>query len=239
MRSTLSSCTGKGSPSPHDGCSKCGGAHFQRDSMHAKAQASNRLAKANRASHAPRVSPHSQAKAREKKTRENPKENLKEPKVRAKGVHKGKASKAGPSGLENSKSETSSDIQESAQTCFMMDGVLTNGMRTRMRDIHVGERGSEGAGEGQPEKLRKTVRFEQDAPNASASSDPTVALKYPASGETQDRPGPYSCRSRAMLMTTYQFLRWMHSMRWMDEKALHRRSVGMVSRRRCRRSQEK
>ena len=73
----------------------------------------------------------------------------------------------------------------------------------RMRDIHVGERGSEGAGDGQPEKLRKTVRFEQDAPNASASSDPTVALEYPASDETQDRPGPYSCRSRAMLMTTY------------------------------------
>ena len=44
------------------------------------------------------------------------------------------------------------------------------------------------AGEEQPDKLRKTVRFEQEAPSAAASSDPTVALEYPASGETQDRP---------------------------------------------------
>ena len=59
----------------------------------------------------------------------------------------------------------------------------------RMRDIHVGKRGSEAAGEGQPDKLRKPVRFEQEAPSAAASSYPTVALEYPASGETQDRPG--------------------------------------------------
>ena len=59
----------------------------------------------------------------------------------------------------------------------------------RMRDIHVGKRGSEAASEEQPDKLRKTVRFEQEAPSASASSDPLVALEYPASGETQGRPG--------------------------------------------------
>ena len=59
----------------------------------------------------------------------------------------------------------------------------------RIRDIHVGKRGSEAASEEQPDKLRKTVRFEQEAPSASASSDPPVALEYPASGETQDRPG--------------------------------------------------
>ena len=60
-----------------------------------------------------------------------------------------------------------------------------------MRDIHVGKRGPEAAGEEQPDKLRKTVRFEQEAPSSSAaaSSDPTVALEYPASGETQDRLG--------------------------------------------------
>ena len=46
----------------------------------------------------------------------------------------------------------------------------------RMRDIHVGLRGSEAASEEQPEKLRKTVRFEQQARSASASSDPFVAL---------------------------------------------------------------
>ena len=40
--------------------------------------------KANRASHGPRVSPHSQAKKRVQRTRENPKENRKEPIVRTK-----------------------------------------------------------------------------------------------------------------------------------------------------------
>ena len=39
--------------------------------------------------------------------------------------------------------------------------------------------------------MRKTVRFEQEASSSSAaaSSDPTVALEYPASGETHSRPG--------------------------------------------------
>ena len=59
----------------------------------------------------------------------------------------------------------------------------------RMRDIHVGKRRSQAAGEEQPDKLRKTVRFEQEASSASASSYPIVALEYPASGETQSRPG--------------------------------------------------
>ena len=45
----------------------------------------------------------------------------------------------------------------------------------RMRDIHVGKRGSETAGEEQPDKLRKTVRFKQEAPSAAASFDPPVA----------------------------------------------------------------
>ena len=57
-----------------------------------------------------------------------------------------------------------------------------------MRDIHVGKREPEAAGEEQPDKSRKAVRFEQEAPSAAASSDPTVALEYSASGETQDRP---------------------------------------------------
>ena len=71
-------------------------------------------------SHGPRVSPHSQAKARVKKTRENSQGNSKGTKSAnqgAKGSHKGKPSKAGLSCLQNSKSEASSDIQESAQTC--------------------------------------------------------------------------------------------------------------------------
>ena len=93
---------------------------FNEIAMHARAQACNRTAKANRASHGPRVSPRTQAKATVRKTRENPKENPKEPKVRTKGSkssHKGKTSKNGLSGLQNSKSEVRSEPQESAQTC--------------------------------------------------------------------------------------------------------------------------
>ena len=59
----------------------------------------------------------------------------------------------------------------------------------RKRDIHVGKRGSEATSEEQPDKFRKTIQLEQEAPNAPASSDPTVALEYPASSETQSRPG--------------------------------------------------
>ena len=46
----------------------------------------------------------------------------------------------------------------------------------RMRDIHVGKRGSEAANEEQLDKLRRIVRFEEEASSASASSDPTVTL---------------------------------------------------------------
>ena len=58
----------------------------------------------------------------------------------------------------------------------------------RMRDIHIGRRGSETANEEQPDKLRKTVRFEQEARNTVSSSTLHVSLEYPASGESQDRP---------------------------------------------------
>ena len=49
----------------------------------------------------------------------------------------------------------------------------------RIRDIRVGKRGPEAAGEEQPDKLRKTVRFEQEtqSSSAAASSDPTFALE--------------------------------------------------------------
>ena len=48
----------------------------------------------------------------------------------------------------------------------------------RIRDIHTGKRGLEAAGEEQCDKLRKTVRFEQESSSAAASSDPTVTLGY-------------------------------------------------------------
>ena len=57
---------------------------FNEIFMHARAQASNRMEKANTASHGQRVSPHTRAKVRVRKTMENPRENPKEPKVRTK-----------------------------------------------------------------------------------------------------------------------------------------------------------
>ena len=63
--------------------------------------------------------------------------------------------------------------------------------KTESETSNIGKRGSEAAGEEQPDKLRKTVRFEQEASSSSAaaSSNPTVTLDNPASGETQSRPG--------------------------------------------------
>ena len=60
---------------------KCGGAHFKGTAMQARTPASNRLAKAIRASHGPRASLQSQAKERVKRTMENPKDSPKDPKV--------------------------------------------------------------------------------------------------------------------------------------------------------------
>ena len=74
--------------------------NFNETAMNARAQASNRLARANRASHGPRV----RAKVRVKVTREKSKGKSKGTKG-AKGSHKGKTSKTGLSGLESSKSE--------------------------------------------------------------------------------------------------------------------------------------
>ena len=50
---------------------------FNETAMHARVQASNRLARANRANHGPRV----RAKERDKRTRENPKGRPKKPQV--------------------------------------------------------------------------------------------------------------------------------------------------------------
>ena len=60
----------------------------------------------------------------------------------------------------------------------------------RMRDVHIGKRGSEAANEEQHDKSRKTVRFEQEAPNTSSSSFTHVSLEYSTCGERQDRRGP-------------------------------------------------
>ena len=91
-----------------------------------------------------------------------------------------------------------------------------------MRDIHIGRRGSETANEKQPHKWRKTERFQQEAPNASASSDPLVALAYPASGETQDRPGSVLVQKSGHVGDDEQIsvLDAIHTTRWMDERVV-------------------
>ena len=73
---SLSSGKGKGSSSPRDGFFHAVEHIFNETAMHARTQASSRLAKTNRASHGPRV----RAKVRVKRTRANPKENPMEPK---------------------------------------------------------------------------------------------------------------------------------------------------------------
>ena len=86
----------------------------------------------------------------------------------------------------------------------------------RMRDIQVGNTGSEAASDEQRDKLRKTAQFEQEAPSAAASSNPTVALEYFASGETQSRPECVLVQKSG------------HVEGWTKE-SLHRRNVGLVS----------
>ena len=102
----------------------------------------------------------------------------------------------------------------------------------RMRDIHDGRRGSEAAGDEQTDKWRKTVRFEQAAPSAAASSDPTVALEYPASGETQNRQGSVLVQKSGHVDDDVQIFCLGSILRegW-TKKSSHRRSVGVVSRR--------
>ena len=97
----------------------------------------------------------------------------------------------------------------------------------RTRDIHVGKRGPEAAGEEQPDKLRKAVRFEQEASSSSAaaSSDPTVALEYPASGAT--RQGSVLVQTSGHVDDDVQNFRVGCIL---AKESLHRRSVGKFDR---------
>ena len=109
------------------GVLKCGGAHFQRD-CNARKKASNHVARGNRACLGPRV--------RAKESQKNQWCDQ-----RCHKLTHWKKTKNRSSGLANSKSEISSEFQESAQTCltdnskgFLTDGtmagVLINGMMT-------------------------------------------------------------------------------------------------------------
>ena len=89
---SLSSGKGKGSSSPRDGCFACAGAHFQRDCNAHKGTGKQSYGKGKQSKSCPRVSPHTQAKARVRRTRENPKENPKEPKVTTVRTRSGKTS---------------------------------------------------------------------------------------------------------------------------------------------------
>ena len=136
---TGSSGKGKGSSSPRDGCFKCGGAHFQRDCNGRKNTGKQSSGKGKQSKS------WSKSEGKGKSKKNHGKSNGKSKGTEgAKNSHKGKTSTTGLSGLENSKSEASSDIQESAQTCptdtFWNDGwnrdectmaaVLLNGIMT-------------------------------------------------------------------------------------------------------------
>ena len=112
----------------------------------------------------------------------------------------------------------------------------------RMRDTHIGKKRTRVKGEEQPDKLRKPVRFEQEASRSSAAavSELPVTLEYPASGETQSRPGSVLVQTSGHVDDDVHIsaLDASHEMHG-RKRSLHRRSVGMVSRRRCWRSQEK
>ena len=109
---------------------------FNDTAMQARTPASNRLAKAIRAGHGPRVSLQSQAKERVKRTMEHPKDISKESKG-AKGSGEDKTSKTGISGFENLKSENklgNSGISANGtgfvpltRRGFKMNGVLMKG----------------------------------------------------------------------------------------------------------------
>ena len=86
--------------------SQSAGEHiFNQTAMQARKSASNCLAKAIRASHGQRESLQSQAKERGRSKGSDG----------AKGSGKGKTSNTGISGLENMRSDTSSETQESVQ----------------------------------------------------------------------------------------------------------------------------
>ena len=135
---SLSSAKGKGLSSPRDGCFMCGGAHFQRDCNARKGTGKQSYGKGKQSKSWSKSEPSFSGKG---KCKENKGKSKGKAKGKSKGTksanqgatdsHKGKTSGAGLSGLQNSKSEARSDIQESAQTCRGTTvGMVTNGMMT-------------------------------------------------------------------------------------------------------------
>ena len=110
---SLSSGNGKASSSPRDGCFKCGGAHFQRGCNARKGNGKQSSSKGKQSNCGPRV----RAKEKVRRTRRNPKESPKEPKV-PKAHTRVKHRYTGLSGLDNSKTDTSSETQETEHVCI-------------------------------------------------------------------------------------------------------------------------
>ena len=88
-----------------------------------------------------------------------------------------------------------------------------------MSDIQVWKRGSEATSEEQTDEWRKTVRFKQEAPNASASSDPYVALRHLVRCETPSRLGSVLVQKSGHVDGDVQ-ISAMHSTRRMDEEVV-------------------
>ena len=78
---------------------------------------------------------------------------------------------------------------------------------------------------------QKTVRCEQEASSAASSSYPAVPLEFPESGETQNRPGSRLVQKSGHVDDDVQISVLDAFYEMVDE------SSGLVSRKRCRRSQ--
>ena len=104
---SLSCGKGKGSSSPRDECYKCGGAHFQRDCNVRKSTGKQSSGKGKQSKSWSK----SEGKGKSEQNKGKSKGKSKGTKG-ANGSHKGKTSKTGLSGLENSKSEMSSETRE-------------------------------------------------------------------------------------------------------------------------------
>ena len=89
-----------------------------------------------------------------------------------------------------------------------------------MRDIHTGERGSETANEEQHDILRKTVRFEQKLRGHRYLQLCTCLWNILRVERDRTGRSQFLCRIQVMLTMTYKFLRWMYSLRWMDERVV-------------------
>ena len=107
------------------------------------------------------------------------------------------------------------------------------------RHPHSAKSGSRTTNEEQPHKLRKTVRFEQEAPSTSSSSTVHVSLEYPESGRKKDPLEPVSVHYSGHVEDDIQISSLDVFCQVDGRESRCIKGVGLVSRRRCWRSQEK